>query len=502
MKIEVIRADRRQLAETYESALGSGSRLLTMVASDEKDIGIDRFVLRYFFATGNGQVTELKTVVPETDPSFSSLAGKLPAASWYEREAQDLFGVQPVGHPDPRRLVLHDDFPDGVYPLRRDYPLEQMQPRQSNGGFSFPPVKGEGVFEIPVGPIHAGVIEPGHFRFQVMGDTVFHLEARLFYTHRGLEKRAEGIDLLQGSGVSEQLCGVCSASHALSYAQAVEQIAGTDVPVRALYLRSLLAELERFYNHVGDIGNLCAGIGFSHGSNHGARLKEALMQMHYRILGHRYLRGMIIPGGVRRDLTGGQLSEILRVTQDVKVQIQQLVKEITANQIALDRYRGTGVLRQDIAQQFAAVGPAARASRIGNDARREFPHAAYRQLDFEIPMLEEGDVLARFLIRALEAGQSAELVRQIIGTIPEGEVLTPPGELPAYRYALGITESPRGENVHFVMTGPNNTIYRYRVRSASYANWPVVAFCAPGNIVPDFPLINKSFELCYACCDR
>jgi Ni,Fe-hydrogenase III large subunit/Ni,Fe-hydrogenase III component G len=502
VKIEVVNAERNQLVETYKSVLGPDNRLLTMVASDEKEIGSDRFKLRYFFTKGNNQVLVLEVLIPEADPTFASLTAVVPAASWYEREAHDLFGLLPVGHPDLRSLVLHDDFPEDVYPLRKDYPLEKMEPRDNSREFTFPKVEGEGVFEIPVGPIHAGIIEPGHFRFQVMGDTIFHLEARLFYTHRGVEKRSEGMDVMEGSQIAEQLCGVCSVSHALSYAQAVEQIAGIKIPARALYLRSLLAEMERLYNHVGDIGNICAGIGFAFGSNHGARLKETLMQINGRFIHHRYLRGMIVPGGVLRDLSDEILIEIARVSLDVAFKIQHIIHDILENNIALDRFRGTGVLDRELAEQFAAVGPTARASNINVDARKEFPYASYGELQFEVPTINDGDVLARFLIRAVESTQSAKLIRQIIEKIPVGEIRIPLGELPEYQYGIGITESPRGENVHFVMTGPGNTIYRYRVRSASYANWPVVPSTLPGNIVPDFPLINKSFELCYSCCDR
>jgi Ni,Fe-hydrogenase III large subunit/Ni,Fe-hydrogenase III component G len=502
MKIEVIHTERNQLVETYTSLLGTQSRLLTMVASDEKEVGVDRFKLRYFFSKGNNQVTVLEVIVPEEDPSYSSLTEILPAASWYEREAYDLFGLTPVGHHDLQSLVLHDDFPKGVYPLRKDYSYEQVEPRREKSNFTYPKVEGEGVFEIPVGPIHAGIIEPGHFRFQVMGDTIFHLEARLFYTHRGMEKRMEGMSVMEGTLLAEQLCGVCSVSHSLSYSQAIEQIGDVKVPKRALFIRSLLAEMERLYNHVGDIGNICAGIGFAFGSNHAARLKETLMMLNKRVINHRYLRGMIIPGGVLRDLTDEELNEISRVSLDVTFKIQQIVHDILENNIALDRYRGTGILKKDIAEQFAVVGPAARASQMNIDARRDFPHAAYEQLQFDVPVINDGDVLARFLIRAVESTHSAKLIGQIIEKIPKGEICIPLGDLPEYQFGLGISESPRGENVHFVMTGPGNTIYRYRVRSASYANWPAVPITVPGNILPDFPLINKSFELCYSCCDR
>jgi Ni,Fe-hydrogenase III large subunit/Ni,Fe-hydrogenase III component G len=515
MIYEVIRAERNKLAEVYISALEPDfrkCRLLTMVASDEPETEGGRFVLRYFFATGNERVTVMETVVPEADPTFSSLAAILPAAAWYEREAQDLFGVRPLGHPDPRRLVLHEAYSDGMSPLRKDFPLEGFSqaltpatPAPATTGlkvFTFPQVRGEGVFEIPVGPIHAGVIEPGHFRFQVMGDSILHLEARLFYTHRGVEKRAEGMHVLEGARLAERVCGVCSVSHGLSYAQALESIVGTEVPERALYLRSLAGELERLYNHVSDMSSICSGIGYAYGSAHGARWKETLLQMNGRLIGHRYLRGFVIPGGVTRDLTDGKLEEILRITQDTMLNMEQIVRDMKTNNIAMDRLQGTGILRKDVAEAFAIVGPAARASGLDTDARRDFPYAAYRHLRFDVPLMEEGDVMARLMIRVKEAKQSVELIRQIAEEMPAGAWHTPLGNLPPYRSAVGISESPRGDNVHYVMTGPNNTIYRYRVRSASYANWPVVATCAPGNIMPDFPLINKSFELCYACCDR
>ncbi|HEX7055999.1 MAG TPA: NADH-quinone oxidoreductase subunit C [Bacilli bacterium] len=501
MEIETLRTERTELTAAYASLAGQGLRFLTMVASDEKECGVDRFVLRYFFAKDAGKLVCLETIVPGADPHYPSLAEVLPATSWYEREARDLMGVVPDGHPDPRNLIFHDRFPEGIYPLRKDFTSHTFIPR-TESAFTYPLVKGEGVFEVPVGPIHAGVIEPGHFRFQVMGDTILHLETRVFFTHRGIEKKSENMDVEKGLRLAERICTVCNVSHAMSYAQAVEQIAGAQIPARAQYLRMLFAEMERLYNHVGDIGNICAGIGFAYGSNHGARLKEMLLQLNERMTGHRYLRGTIALGGVARDLDDGQLQEILRLTQEIGKNAGEVANDVLANGIAVDRYANTGVLAADIVRKFAAVGPAARASGVDVDARRDHPYAAYSQLAFEVPLQSGGDVLARFNMRALETGQSVSLINQIINKMPDGEIAGKIGDLPAYRYGIGITESPRGENVHFVMTGERNAIFRYRVRSAAYANWPVVPLCVPGTIVPDFPLINKSFELCYACCDR
>lgn len=472
-----------------------------MVASDERDLPENSFSIRYFFGQNN-VIKVIESRVPQSEPTYASVTTVTPAAAWYEREAFDLFGLYPVGHPDLRRLVLHEDWPDDVYPLRKDYPLHETQPRVEGREWNYPKVEGAGVSEVPVGPIHAGVIEPGHFRFQVMGDSVLHLEAKLFYKHRGLEKRSEGLPLWQGRFLAERTCGVCSVSHALSYTHAVEQISGTEVPARARFLRTLFAELERLYNHVGDIGNICAGLGFAYGTNHGARLKEQLMQLNDRLTGHRYLRGTVMPGGVKRDLTESERRQLGVELKDVEHQLDEIVEAILHQDTVRNRLVNTGVLAVEAARRFAVVGPAARASGIRADARLQYPYDAYPDVDFEIPILSAGDALARFQIRVLEVEQSFRIISQVLAGLPAGPVERSLGDIPAFQYGIGITESARGENVHYVMSGKNETIFRYRVRSASYANWPVVPQTVPGNIIADFPLINKSFELCYACCDR
>lgn len=503
MTVTTIRVPPDGLPQACGEVVRRPGRFVTMVASDEWENGRDRFVLRYVFQTaGQPDLTVVETVVPDSHPRYPSVTPLIPAAAWAEREAYDLLGIEPVGHPDPRPLVVHDNWPEGVYPLRRDYPLAAWPEPAAGRPWRYPQVEGAGVFEVPVGPIHAGVIEPGHFRFQVMGDSVLHLEARLFYTHRGIEKRGENMGVSQGLFLAERICGVCSVSHALSYAEAVEMLAGTDVPARARYLRVLFAELERVYNHVGDVGNMCAGIGYAYGSNHGARLKERLMQLNDEVAGHRFLRGSVALGGVGVDVPRARLEEVARVLRVAEAEFGDLVEQILANDIVVNRFRGTGVLSEAVVRDFAAVGPTARASHYDVDVRRDRPYAAYPELSFDVPVLSEGDVLARFTQRVLEARQSFRLIEQVINRMPDGAVRVAVGDMPPYGYGIGLTESPRGENVHFVMAGPNNTIARWRVRSAAYANWPVVPFSVPGNIVPDFPLINKSFELCYACCDR
>ncbi|HEV7128644.1 MAG TPA: NADH-quinone oxidoreductase subunit C, partial [Ktedonobacterales bacterium] len=293
---------RARIAHACDAIAGLGATLSTMVATDDR-AAAHQFGLRYIFSLPTaGLFVELACAVPAADPQYPSVTPRLPAAHWYEREARDMFGIVPIGHPDPRRLVLHDDWPRGYHPLRKDVDGHVPPPLAEERPFPFRPVHGEGITEVPVGPIHAGIIEPGHFRFGVSGERIVHLEARLFYLHRGIEKICEGLEIERALEVVERICGVCTLAHSVAYCQAVESIAGHDAPRRALALRTALLELERLYNHVGDVGNICAGVGLAFGAMTGARLKDDLQQLAERVTGSRYLRGVSRPGGLRLDL--------------------------------------------------------------------------------------------------------------------------------------------------------------------------------------------------------
>lgn len=494
-----------------------GLPLISVVGNDERDIS-GEFALFYVFACDAGRFpvviktrivfqmpAEAETTVSDR-PEFPSITPVIPAAHWYEREIRDMLGLEPVGHPDRRRLTLHKDWPGGLYPLRRDFDPYQEVPRRK-GEFKFQQVEGEGVIQIPVGPIHAGIIEPGHFRFSAVGEMIINLEARLFYTHRGLERQCLGQPVEKAIFVAERICGACSLSHASAFCQAVEKIAGREIPERAKLIRTVALELERLYNHIGDVGNICAGTGFAFGTMHGARIKENIMQLNEAVFGSRFLRGVNIPGGVRRDINTGQRDMILDVMEMVEEEFREVAEIMLTNDSYLDRIETTGRLAYKTALDLHAVGPAARAAGIDRDSRRNLPYAAYDRVQFKVPVYQEGDVFARIKVRVDEVYESVSIIRQALELLagePAGRdsLRVEMPQLPAYRTAVGITESARGENVHFLMSGPDNTIYRYMVRSASYCNWPVLPTTVPGNIVPDFPLINKSFELCYSCLDR
>lgn len=481
--------------------------LVTMVALDERE-QTGAFALRYVFAIERTAVNlELHVALDSGGPAsvtFPSLTGIVPAANWYEREARDLFAIEPVGHPDPRPLALHDQWPDGLAPLRHDYDGSAPPPRTEDTRLSPTPIQGEGVMEIAVGPIHAGVIEPGHFRFTAVGEQIIHLDTRFFYTHRGVEKRAEGLPVERAVSLVERNCAACTVSSTLAYCQALEILAETEVPERALLLRVIYAELERLYNHVGDIGNICAGIGFHAGSQLGATFKEGLLALNEQLVGSRYLFGVLRLGGVRRAFTVEDTAILRKALADLNPACERLLHLIWSNVGVVDRLTGTGVLPLEVAHDLGAVGVAARASGIARDVRLDHPYAAYSML--KPPRLciqQQGDVAARLRVRADEISASLALLDEALMRLPhEGALARPLGTLPANESAFSVTESPRGANCHWILAGPNNTLARYRIRSASFANWPVVPRAVQGNIVPDFPLINKSFELCYSCLDR
>ncbi len=497
---ERLEVPRERLREAAVALRDRGATLATMVAFDDSAAS-GAYRLAYVFRSPSGWIS-LETPLPLDGPRYPSLTPALPSAQWYEREARDLLGLTPEGHPDPRPLVLHEDWPDGVYPLRKSHPPGMRVPRVERPMPRFHELHGEGIVEIPVGPIHAGIIEPGHFRFAAVGELVLHLETRLFYTHRGIEKLAEGKTLAQGLQLAERICGACALSNAVSYSQAAEAVAGIVAPPRAAALRTLLLELERLYNHVGDLGNLCAGTGFAVGTSHGSLLKERLQRLNERVTGSRFLRGVCTVGGVRSDIDDGTADDIATTLATVATDFDHFVELIMRTSSFLDRLDGTGVLPARAARDLGAVGVAARASGIAYDARRDRPYAAYEATSIPVAVRTTGDVRARLQVRIDEALASFAFARELVRSLPGGPIAVEVGAIPARETAIGVTESPRGENVHWLRTGPDGRIDRYRVRSASYCDWPVVGLTVPGNMVPDFPLINKSFELCYSCLDR
>jgi Ni,Fe-hydrogenase III large subunit/Ni,Fe-hydrogenase III component G len=497
-----VRVDRAQLAAQTAQYLDAGWRFGMLVGLDERrsEDGDPGFAVEVVLHRPGQDVVRLRADLPAVDPRYPSVGRMVPAALWDEREAFDLLGIVADGHPDPRPLVLHEAYPSGFHPLRHDSP-----PEPPDGPFDreYVPVTGSGtgVYELPVGPIHAGVIEPGHFRFTVVGESILHLDARLFYTHRGVERLVQGRPVEQARAVIERACGVCTVTHGLAYAMAVERVAGVTVPRRAQVLRAVLAELERLYNHVGDLGNLCAGVGFNPGSSQLGWLKERLLRINESVTGHRYLTGAVAPGGLAVPPTEAALADLPRRLGEIEQDLHRLLHVVSRAEAVQDRFRGAGRVSRDLAIRLGATGVTARASGIATDLRRDLPTGAY--VDLAVPVVESagGDVAARFHVRAQEAIGSLDLLRELLASVPDGPDRAPVDDVPAGS-ALGWAEGPRGASWLWLRVGSSGTVERLHLRSASFANWPVVAAAVPDNLVPDFPLINKSFELCYACTDR
>lgn len=506
----VLVADVTGFEETAPDTIGrrvadlvaEGGQFVMLVGLDERSLGGAGLAIEAVVARADGSLARLRAPLALDEPSYDSITLQVPAAHWDEREVKDLFGIVPLGHPDPRRLLLHERWPRGYHPLRKDVD-GSVRPPDAERHFVPFEVHGEGVYQLPVGPIHAGIIEPGHFRFSAIGERVLHLDARLGFVHRGLEKLVEGRSFAAALPIVERACGVCTVTHALAYAQAVETLTATAILPRALWARVLLAELERLFNHVSDLGNICAGIGFHSGVARLGWLKERLLRLNDGLTGHRYLTGIVGPGGLRFDLDAAAVAALPETLDGIAVDLAAAVRAVVRSEGVMGRFHGTGVISSATAAAYGALGVTARASGLPLDLRRDRPYAVYGNLEVPLITAAAGDVAARFHIRAQEATASIHLIREALGHLPDGAVCADLATLPARgAVALGGAEGPRGASWIWLRAGEGGNIDRLRLRSASFANWPIVAAAAPDNLVPDFPLINKSFELCYACTDR
>jgi Ni,Fe-hydrogenase III large subunit len=401
------------------------------------------------------------------------------AAGWDEREAHDLNGLEFTGHDPMRALVAHPDDLDAWTT----------------------PVSGEGVHQVAVGPIHAGVIESGHFRFHVVGERILAVDPRLFYKHRGLERAATGHTPDQALAHAGRACAACAATNTIAYAHAVEDALGLSPNPELRAARTALLELERLYNHLHDISAICAGVGFAPGAMAFAALKDRAQQLNAHLTSHRFLFGTVAVG--RSDLTADELAVDAARSQlrDIRVDAAAAWRELEFAASVQARLDGIGVLSRRDALRLGAVGPAARAAGVETDARTDSPRLSYTGFAPAHLSNATGDVAARLRIRATELATTCDLLEQLLATPLTRGVASAsrePGSL-----GVAVVESPRGATTCAVELSCRHTqIARLHLRTGSYANWPALAHATAGNLLPDFPLINKSFELCYACVDR
>lgn len=479
------------LSEAARSLLGLGMRLALVSGHDD---GTTMRVTYLFTSGPPDRRVELQVPVDRSAPTVPSLGALSFPASRFERELQDLFGIVPLGHPQPRRLVLHQHWPDGWHALRHGAGAPPPMVADA-GSFPFVAVLGPGVYEIPVGPVHAGLIEPGHFRFWVVGETILRMKARLWFVHKGIERHFEGRAARDGVELAERISGDSAVGHGLAFCQAVEDATSVAVTPNANRLRGVALEMERLYNHVADIGALCNDVGFGLAHAWALALRERLLRMNKELTGHRLLRGAVVPGGARlRCLPQEpQLAE-------VGEQFDRLVDLATSSALVMDRFAGAAVLDRAHAAELGVVGVAGRASGLAFDARVAHPFVDPGER-FSPATGEDGDVLARFAVRVDEVRASLALVARLTSRVEQLDDVVPlvasrPND--DTRSGVGIAEGWRGAIVHRVEVDPPGHLVRVKVVDPSFLNWPALPVSLADTIVPDFPLANKSFNLSYA----
>jgi len=456
---------RERMAEALESgwsfaglyAVAADGPVRVALASETGDIRLETVDV------GGGKV-----------PSIIDLVA---AANWDEREAHDLFGVRFDGHEPLRPLVSHD------------LDLERWTV----------PVRGRDPYQVAVGPIHAGVIESGHFRFHLVGEKILHVDARLFYKHRGLERAAEGSTLEEAARYVARACAACAVTNGVAYAQAVEEALGLQPDGDLARVRTILLELERVWSHLNDISAVCAGTGLAAGAQRFAGLTERARRLNAALTGHRFLFGSVRVGGSDVALDAGAISLAQEELGRLRAESRSGWRELVFNRSFEDRLADVGVVRAKDVRRLGATGPAARAAGVAVDARTASPSLAYEGFLPVVASRAVGDVQSRLEQRHVELGQSFDLLEALLDrpVQPSSAVNGSPEQIAA----AARVESPRGATLR-VVERDGDRLTRVHLRTGSYANWPVVAFAAVGNMLPDFPLINKSFELCYACADR
>lgn len=492
----------------YVSALTlhDGIRLVSMVATDERATEKD-FKIFYVFAVPASARFLVPFIRVGRDETYPSIANEVHAASMYERTIKESFGLSAEGHPgvlEPHRL--HAPWPTGTYPMRADFdPSDANKGEPVDGksiSYTFGKIEGEGIYEVPVGPVHAGIIEPGHFRFSMAGEEIISLEARLGWVHKGSEKLFESLAIADQLRLSERIAGDTSFTHALAYAQAIEDLASLSVPERAQHLRVLYSEIERLANHVSDIGFIMGDTGFNFGGAHCSRLRERVMQLAERATGSRFLRGANAIGGVHADLDQAAIEEMSRTIADIARDFEEVMHIADESTSLYNRLVGTGIVAREAALDHAAVGVAGRASGIQTDARKDFPYAAYTKFPISLPGTHTGDVFARYMVRVHEARESLRIMTQVLSSLPKGSIkgATELGALALrkHSFAVGVAEGWRGEIAYFIATDADGKVRRVAPRDPSFINWHLAPIAAGGNVLLDFPLINKSFNMSYS----
>ncbi|RSN75728.1 MAG: hydrogenase large subunit [Thermoproteota archaeon] len=484
-----LEVDPGSLRDKMKELVDAGARFSTSVAVDERPINSCFSHTYILFLKDRGYVlltTKLSSEMPEHD----TLTDIVPGVEWAEKEAMELVGIKIRGLPQKRKLILPENWPEDLHPLRKDFDYRYRPVEKAD-------LEAEG---LPIGPYHPALHEPESFRLYVRGEEIIDAEYVGFLVHRGVEKVAEGrLTYNQIPFIAERICGICGFIHSTLYCNAVERAAGIDVPERAKWIRSFMLELERIHSHLLLVGVVCHMAGFDTGFMHAWRLRENFMRLAERISGNRKTYGMNLVGGVRRDIDNIAALDFLKSS---KKDIEEYVSMLMENRLLIRRCEGIGVLGRQDARKMCVVGPVARASGIDIDVRRDSPYEAYGELSFRVPVYMEGDVLSRVMVRLEEIKESISILEQIAGEMPKGPIMAETRDVPPLIRSIAAGEAPRGEDIHFVITGRDNKVYRWRVRSPTYNNLPALPLMLKGNLIADAPLIIGSIDPCFSCTDR
>jgi len=464
--------------------------IAALAAGDLTMLGLWGEVAAVHMALTQGSAVAILSL-PCPEGVYPSVGRTHPPALRLERAIRDLYGLVPEGLPDTRPWLDHGNWEKSFPPGAGSATLEHLP-------YAFLPVEGESLHQIAVGPVHAGIIEPGHFRITANGETVVRLEQRLGYTHKGIEALMTGATLDKAAKLAGRVSGDSTVAYAWAFAMAVESAIQLQVPTRAIWLRALMAELERLANHLGDIGAICNDAAFTLLHAHFGGLRERVLRASDVAFGHRLMRDRVVPGGVSTELCPEGLAAIIAVVGEIRRQMPRLVETYENTASLQDRTVGTGVALPTLVQQYGAGGYIGRASGRSFDARRIFEYAPYERVVFEVPVLAEGDVDARVWIRIREVEQSLSLIDQILVQMPDGPLRAEIGSPNRASEGMAIVEGFRGDVLVWLRIGAGGSVERCHLRDPSWFQWPLVEAAAEGNIVADFPLCNKSFNCSYS----
>ena len=442
----------------------------------------------------------VKIEVPADEPAFPSITKIFLPAYRFERQIESLMGVKPLNHSDHRPWIKFEDWPVDAWPLRKSFDALRPMPRVA-GEYVWIRAEGEGIYEIPVGPVHAGIIEPGHFRFQAVGETIINLEERLGYVHKGIEKRFESFSWEEGYRLAGRVSGDTTVAHSIAYCMALESMTGCIPPERAYWLRAIFLERERIANHLGDIGAICNDAAFAFMFYQMMRLKEMVLRTNQKLFGHRFIMDKVVPGGVAVDINEAGKQEMRAELDLLAKEFNKLVDIYYENPSVEDRVRDTGMLKPKRARELCVVGIVARASGLNLDCRIYNPFPPYDQLDrieLGVPVLITGDVHARARVRIEEVRESIRIIRFMLAELPGGDLTSPLTPLSGERAGFSAVEGWRGEIIYWLQAGPKGEVNRCMVRDPSSVNWLGLERAITGNIVPDFPLCNKSLNQSYS----